>query len=361
MKRAVSFLVAAAMVAQGAGTAWAWGRNRCEAPCDYVGAGDCGCGYTLQYKTEYRPVTRTVCTVVPETTQQQITENVVTPVMHEETRERTFWVPTTKQETRQRVVCRLEYHNEERTETVLVPTQKEVVQKYMVCVPETHMEARQRTWSVPVMTPETHPETYTVFHSVPEVVTRQVVCCHKVPVYDSCGCVVGCRNEQEVQNVSCTVMKCVPETVTRNVTVNVCHYEQKSETVQVPVMTTHMEERSQKVMVTECVPTPRKYTVQVAVPKQETESYTVNVCTMAQQVEKYKVQVCEYKTEQRTRTIPVTTYKTVTKEVTENVPFVTCVRVPVAPAPVVETASCAPCATDCYDVGCGGGRHRRRR
>ncbi len=114
MKRAVSFLVAAAMVAQGAGTAWAWGRNRCEAPCDYVGAGDCGCGYTLQYKTEYRPVTRTVCTVVPETTQQQITENVVTPVTHEETRERTFLVPTTKQETRQRVVCRLEYHNEER-------------------------------------------------------------------------------------------------------------------------------------------------------------------------------------------------------------------------------------------------------
>ena len=90
MKKAVSFLVAAAMVAQGVGTAWACGRHRCEAPCDYVGGGDCGgCGYTLQYKTEYRPVTRTVYKMVPETTQQQITENIVTPVTREEERERT--------------------------------------------------------------------------------------------------------------------------------------------------------------------------------------------------------------------------------------------------------------------------------
>ena len=195
------------------------------------------------------------------------------------------------------------------------------------------MEARQRTWMVPVMTQETHPQTCTVYHSVPEVVTRQVVCCHKVPVYDCCGCQVGCRNEEEVRNVSCTVMRCVPETITRNVTVNVCHYEQKSETVQVPVTTSHMEERSQKVMETVCVPTPRKFTVQVAVPKQVTEEFKVQVCSMAEKVEKFKVQVVEYKTEAKTRTVPVTTWKCVAQQVTENVPVCVAVQVPVRAGP----------------------------
>ena len=220
------------------------------------------------------------------------------------------------------------------------------------------MVARQVNYTVPVMAQETRPVTYTTYESVPETVTRQVVCCHKVPVYDCCGCQVGCQTVQEVHAVPCTVMRCVPHTVTQNVTVNVCHYEQQTKTVQVPVTTTHMEERSQTVTQVVCVPTPRKYTVQVCVPRQETVNVTVNVCTMEQKVEKYNVQVCEYKTEQRTRTVPVTTYKQEMRQVTETVPV--CVAVQVPTAPVMETAYAAPCGGDCFDVGCGGGRHHRR-
>ncbi len=124
-------------------------------------------------------------------------------------------------------------------------------------------------------------------------------------------------------------MRCVPQTVTQNVTVNVCHYEQKTETIQVPVTTTRMEERSQKVMVMECVPQTQKYTVQVAVPKQETESFKVRVCVMAEQVKK-----CEGaggrvqdRNENREPFFPVTTWKCVAQQVTENVPVTTCIGV----------------------------------
>ena len=109
------------------------------------------------------------------------------------------------------------------------------------------------------MHPETRNVTCTVYHNVPEVVTHQVVSCHRVPSYDACGCVCGCQTVQEVHDVCCTVMRCVPETQTREVTVNVCHYESRPQTYQVAVCTSHMEQRTQKVLQTVCVPTKRKY------------------------------------------------------------------------------------------------------
>ena len=133
-------------------------------------------------------------------------------------------MPVTHEVVQQRAVCHVEYKTEQREVCELVPQTQEYTQKYSVCVPETHMEKRDRVVCYPVVTPEVHHESCTVYHSVPEVVTHQVVCCHRVPVYDCCGCCCGCQCVQEVQNVCCTVYHCVPETQMHDVTVNVCHY-----------------------------------------------------------------------------------------------------------------------------------------
>jgi hypothetical protein len=117
MKKAVA-LLSVAMILQGAATAWAFGRHRCEAPCDdcggcsagYAGCGGysaeyAGCGCTMQYQTTYQQVKRTVYKSVPVTSEQEITEMVCVPVTTQEKRERTVCVPVTTQETRERTVC----------------------------------------------------------------------------------------------------------------------------------------------------------------------------------------------------------------------------------------------------------------
>jgi hypothetical protein len=351
-----------------------WGvcYPHCSAPCQYT------------YQTQYQPVQRTICQVVPVTTTVDVTECYLQPetskqkVTYYETVQRPVkgkqtvyrCVPekqkVTYYETVQRpvkgkqTVYRCVPEKQEQTYYVCVPQTKKVEYSYYECVPVTRTVKQNYTVSIPEVRKENRQAVYTVCEVVPVTHTRQVVCytpqavatCAPACCGGWCGAAASCvQYVPSVQNVSCTSYQTVARQVVQNYTVDVCTYrtENRSQDVTYVENTTQLKKGMMDVVTYE--QQARKQTVEVQVMKPFEEEYTYYVCdTVAKsrdvevQVmkpfeEEYTYYVCDtvaksrdvdvttYVTKTRTVKQQVTSYQTVTRCVTEYVPVTVCVPV----------------------------------
>src|SRR5437660_726646 len=82
-----------------------------------------------------------------------------------------------------------------------VPVTQVVNQQYQVQVPVTQVQQQQVQVQVPEYRQETRQVPVTVMRTVPQMMSRQVVTCCRVPCIDPCtGCVTGYHSVPSVQN-----------------------------------------------------------------------------------------------------------------------------------------------------------------
>src|ERR1700722_12996815 len=132
------------------------------------------CGYT--YVTEYRTVTRNVCTYETVTTDVDVTEYYCVPETKTVDRTEVYCELVKKVVPMTRTVYKCEYETRKQKVCVVRPVTKDVECTYVVCVPKYRTEKRSCTYLVAVPRTEERTFTCTVYDRVPVTKTCQVTC-----------------------------------------------------------------------------------------------------------------------------------------------------------------------------------------
>jgi hypothetical protein len=232
--------------------------------------------YRTEYRTELRPVPKTIYHSVPETKIVEVKEKVLVSFWRDEERKKDVLYVEEKEETRKHTAFHLECKQETRSRTVFAPECKE--------------ETRQRTvfW----------------MQTVPEVRTQRFLSYAQVtvPVCDPCTGLLHhvCQKVAQVHTTCEVLYHSMPQPLTQDYKVPVQTYLPQEEKCQVPIT----------------VPTPVEQTCKVP------------VCAYGAKTETCKVPVLDFREETITHKVPVTNYRSVPEVVTEMVPCTVPVQVP---------------------------------
>jgi hypothetical protein len=331
MKKCVMLLATLGLLLCSTTSALAFGHRKAhcappsEAPCGY------------QYVTEYRTVTKTICTYEAVTNEVEFTEHFCVPVTTTENQTQTYYEAQQRVVPQTRTVYRCEYETRKAKVAVMRPVTKNVEYSYQVCVPKYNTVKRTSTYMVPV--PKVVERSYlcTVYDTVPVKKTCQV--CTYTPV-TTCAPAYGCGPcgsrgvvstcyVPSYKTVEYTAYQSVPRTVEKKYNVTVCEYKQESKEYNVTVCTYEYKTEKKTVPVTTCETDWVEKEFQVPVMKPHTENYNVTVCEMVSKTRTVPVTFTRYEMKTKNVKRPVTTYKPVYKTVEVKVPVTVCV--PCAP------------------------------
>jgi hypothetical protein len=337
---ALLFMLSMTVAADAAG--WGGCYPHCSAPCQYT------------YQTQYQPVQRTICEVVPVTTTVDVTECYLQPVTtkQKETYYETVQRPMKGKQTVYRCVTEKQkqtYHEvvhrpmkgkhtvyrcvpekQEQTYYECVPVTRKVEYSYYECVPVTKTVKQTYTVHIPVVTKENRQAVYTVCEVVPVTQTRQVICYTPQAVATCapscsggwCGAATSCvQYVPTVQNVSCTTYQTVAKQVVQNYTVDVCTYKTENRTQDVTYVENTMQLKKGTADVVSYEHQPRKQMVEVQVMRPVEEEYTYYVCDTVAKTQVVDVQVMKPVEEEYTYYVCDTVAKTQDVDVQVMKPF----------------------------------------
>lgn len=313
-------------------------------PCGVVShAGlSTGCG-TPSYTTVYQPVSRTVCKLVPVTTEQEVTECSVVEVKTKEPRTEVIYKQVEKKEKVKQKVHKCVWVDDKVKVWVQKPVKKQVEVTYCTYEPKTTIHKQKYTVCVPVTKVEVKAVPYSWCEKVPVTKVAVKTSYVTIPVAPPCPpdpCAPACGPSHPTTAIACVQTPyCYKsyETV-RKMGVHqykVCSTEMQQQIHEKDVQVVSYEEKRTKKMVDveSCELVQEERPVKVMKTVEEEQEVEVIKCEWVKEEKKSEVEVITYKTIEKKVKKPVTTYQWQTSTVTECVP----VQVPCQTAPAVHT------------------------